>query len=110
MKNGGDLFLQEIASREFMDNLVSILKMPVLNHDVKTKILRLIQNWALAFEGKPALGYVGEVYRTLQREGMSSVMVDVMPLTSTLRLHVSSSRPCCDQFRHGGHADRPRVD
>lgn len=53
-----------------MDNLVSILKIPVLNHDVKTKILRLIQNWATAFEGKPSLGYVGEVYRTLQREGM----------------------------------------
>lgn len=58
-----------------MDNLVSILKMPALNHDVKTKILRLIQNWALTFEGKPALGYVGEIYRTLQREGMSSVIV-----------------------------------
>ncbi|KAJ3485136.1 hypothetical protein NLI96_g5188 [Meripilus lineatus] len=71
IKNGGDQFLSEVASREFMDNLVSILKIPVLNHDVKTKILRLIQNWATAFEGKPSLGYVGEVYRTLQREGYS---------------------------------------
>ena len=71
VKNGGDLFLQEIASREFVDNLVSILKMPTLNLDVKTKILRLIQNWALAFEGKPALAYVSEVYRSLQREGVS---------------------------------------
>ncbi|KAI0727617.1 ubiquitin binding protein [Fomitopsis betulina] len=86
VKNGGDLFLQEIASREFVDNLVSILKMPTLNLDVKTKILRLIQNWALAFEGKPALAYVSEVYRSLQREGFtfpprdpaatSSAMVD----------------------------------
>lgn len=45
--------------------------MPTLNLDVKTKILRLIQNWALAFEGKPALAYVSEVYRSLQREGVS---------------------------------------
>lgn len=69
VKNGGDLFLVEIASREFMDNLVSILKVPILNHDVKNKILRLVQNWAIAFEGKSNLAYVGEIYRTLQREG-----------------------------------------
>ncbi|KAI0075927.1 ubiquitin binding protein [Panus rudis PR-1116 ss-1] len=86
IKNGGDPFLVEVASREFMDNLVSILKMPALNHDVKNKILRLVQNWAIAFEGKPQLSYVGEVYKTLQREGfnfpprdpavVSSAMVD----------------------------------
>ncbi len=52
-----------------MDNLVSILKMPTLSHDVKNKILRYVQDWATAFEGKPSLSYVGEVYRTLQREG-----------------------------------------
>ncbi|TDL22304.1 ubiquitin binding protein [Rickenella mellea] len=71
IKNGGDHFLVEIASREFMDNLVSILKMPTLNHEVKTKMLRLIQNWAVAFEGKPALGYVGQVYKTLKNEGFA---------------------------------------
>ncbi|CDO71741.1 hypothetical protein BN946_scf184920.g25 [Trametes cinnabarina] len=86
IKNGGDPFLNEIASREFMDNLVSILKMPSLNHDVKNKMLRYIQDWAIAFEGKPTLSYVGEVYKTLQREGYkfpprdpaltSSAMVD----------------------------------
>lgn len=69
MKNGGDPFLVEVASREFMDNLVSILKMPALNHDVKNKILRLIQNWATAFEGRANLSYVGEIYKTLQHEG-----------------------------------------
>ncbi|KAI0825330.1 hypothetical protein BC628DRAFT_1374595 [Trametes gibbosa] len=86
VKNGGDLFLNEVASREFMDNFVSILKIPALNHDVKNKILRYIQDWALAFEGKPSLSYVGEVYKSLQREGFnfpprdpaltSSAMVD----------------------------------
>ncbi|KAF8972570.1 hypothetical protein BDZ97DRAFT_1901128 [Flammula alnicola] len=69
LSNGGDLFLAEVASREFMDNLVSILKMPALNHDVKQTILRLVQNWSVAFEGKPTLNYVGQVYKTLTNEG-----------------------------------------
>ncbi|EAU93302.2 vacuolar protein sorting-associated protein 27 [Coprinopsis cinerea okayama7 len=69
VKNGGDLFLNEVASREFMDNLVSILKMPALNVDVKNTILRLIQNWSIAFEGKPSLSYVGSVYKMLKNEG-----------------------------------------
>ncbi|KAJ7237483.1 hypothetical protein B0H12DRAFT_1212258 [Mycena haematopus] len=69
IKNGGDLFLAEVASREFIDNLVSILKIPVLNIDVKNNILRLVQNWSIAFEGKPSLSYVGQVYKTLQTEG-----------------------------------------
>ena len=56
-----------------MDNLVSILKQPVLNHDVKNKILRLVQNWATSFEGKANLSYVGEVYKTLQREGVLQI-------------------------------------
>ena len=42
----------------------------VLNPDVKSKILRLVQNWAIAFEGKPLLPYAGQVYRTLKSEGM----------------------------------------
>ncbi|KAG6840520.1 hypothetical protein C0991_006193 [Blastosporella zonata] len=69
VKNGGDLFLADVASREFMDNLVSILKIPGLNNDVKQNILRLIQNWSVAFEGKHSLSYVGQVYKTLGTEG-----------------------------------------
>ncbi|KAJ7293972.1 vacuolar sorting-associated protein Vps27 [Mycena rebaudengoi] len=69
IKNGGDLFLAEVASREFIDNLVSILKIPILNIDVKNNILRLLQNWSIAFEGKPTLSYVGQVYKTLLNEG-----------------------------------------
>ena len=60
VKNDGDHFLVEIASREFMDNLVSILKSPVLNIDVKNKILRLVHNWVIAFEGKSSLSYTGK--------------------------------------------------
>ncbi|KAI0042208.1 ubiquitin binding protein [Auriscalpium vulgare] len=71
IKNGGDHFLVEVTSREFMDNLVSILKIPTLNRDVKDKTLRYIQTWSLALEGKPALSYVGQVYKTLKSEGFN---------------------------------------
>ena len=70
IKNGGDHFLVEVASREFMDNLVSILKIPGLNFEVKNKILRLVGNWSTSFEGKPTLSYVGVIFRSLKSEGM----------------------------------------
>lgn len=76
IKNGGDHFLVEIASREFMDNMVSLLKQPTINREVKDTMLRLTQNWATAFEGKSTLSYVGEVYKTLQQEGESVVRGD----------------------------------
>ncbi|KAJ9640414.1 Vacuolar protein-sorting-associated protein 27 [Coniosporium tulheliwenetii] len=69
VKNGGSHFMAEIASREFMDNLVSLVKVYGGNEDVRNKILELIQNWAAGAEGRSNLMYINEVYRTLLREG-----------------------------------------
>ena len=64
-----------------MDNLVSILKFPALNPQVKAIILRLIQNWASAFEGKPTFSYVPQVYRALKTEGMIANLSRTLILT-----------------------------
>lgn len=55
-----------------MDNLVSLLKASgpaAVPLGVRSKILELIQTWATATEGRYDLSYIGEVYKTLQREG-----------------------------------------
>lgn len=55
-----------------MDNLTSLLRIQgvaALNEEVKAKILELIQSWALATQSRSDMSYVGDTYRTLQREG-----------------------------------------
>lgn len=77
-----------------MDNLISLLQAggPVaVNSEVRGKILELIQSWATATEGRHDLIYIGEVYRSLQREGfqfpprmtVASSMIDSSAVRTT---------------------------
>lgn len=76
-----------------MDNLVSILKMPGLNMDVKNKILRHVQNWALSFEAKPVLHYVPQVYKELKSEGAPFASIcQLLPRLTVVQVLISLPR------------------
>jgi growth factor-regulated tyrosine kinase substrate len=71
IKNGGTHFLNEIASREFMDSAMLALKPQngTVNYDVKQLMLEYIQNWAIAFDNQIQLSYVNKIYNQLKQEG-----------------------------------------
>ena len=98
-----------------MDNLTSILRIPALNLDVKNKILRFIQNWATAFEGKPMLSYVGQVYKNLKSDGMYlyrlfNVFASPACIALLYRIQLPATGPRGRKLSDGRHADRTGVD
>lgn len=78
-----------------MDNLVSLLRIygdiQQPHEAVRSKILELIQMWAIATEGRGEFSYVGDTYKMLQRDHyrfpprveMSSSMLDSSAVSMT---------------------------
>ncbi|KAF7722435.1 Vacuolar protein-sorting-associated protein 27 [Apophysomyces ossiformis] len=69
VKNGGNAFVREISSQEFMDEIVSLIRSPTSNRDVKNKALLVIQTWGIAAKGKYEIDRMTEVYDLLKMEG-----------------------------------------
>jgi len=72
VKNGGDSFLKEVGGREFSEDCAQIISNPISNREVKEKLKRDFQNWALAFESVPMLASSELVtnYRRLKTLGI----------------------------------------
>ncbi|GME76545.1 unnamed protein product [[Candida] boidinii] len=68
IKNGGEHFVIEISSKEFLDPFVVLLHETNLNETVKVYILELIQSWSIMFSTNPKLTYVNQIYTKLQKE------------------------------------------
>ncbi|CEP09815.1 hypothetical protein [Parasitella parasitica] len=69
VKNSGSLFVKEVATREFMEEITHIIKAPAGSSHVKTKALSLIQVWGMASKGNPAFSYISDTYTLLRAEG-----------------------------------------
>ncbi|KAI7894289.1 uncharacterized protein EV154DRAFT_98059 [Mucor mucedo] len=70
MKNSGSSFVKEVATREFMEEITHLIKVPTgCNQDVKQKVLYLIQVWGIASKGNTSLSYISGTYSLLRAEG-----------------------------------------
>ncbi|OCF42696.1 vacuolar protein sorting-associated protein 27 [Kwoniella heveanensis CBS 569] len=94
IKNGGDHFLAEIASKEFVDELSGLIKAQGTNAEVKTMLLKTFQQWALAFQSKKELSFLVDVYNELKNSGIvfpaSTVQINHLLTTSTAPAWVDS--------------------
>ncbi|GMK55170.1 hypothetical protein CspeluHIS016_0202260 [Cutaneotrichosporon spelunceum] len=70
IKNGGDHFLAEIASKEFVDEMSNVIKGPSTNAEVRQMALRMFQSWALVFEKKRELAFFVDAYHDLKNSGI----------------------------------------
>ncbi|WVF72778.1 hypothetical protein IAT40_007596 [Kwoniella sp. CBS 6097] len=94
IKNGGDHFLAEIASKEFVDELSGLIKAQGTNAEVKTMLLKTSQQWALAFQSKKELSFFVDVYNELKNSGIifpaSTTQINHLLTTSTAPAWVDS--------------------
>ncbi|KAI9491158.1 hypothetical protein BDB00DRAFT_767657 [Zychaea mexicana] len=71
VKNGGDQFVREIASREFMEAISFLVHSQVRwEHSIILRALTILQTWALAAKNTPSLSYLTDTYNLFRAEGI----------------------------------------
>ncbi|KAI8341596.1 hypothetical protein EDC96DRAFT_522557 [Choanephora cucurbitarum] len=103
VKNSGNAFVKEIATREFMEEMTHLLKTPTgCNQDVKAKILELVQVWGIASKGNNELSYLSGTYSLLKAEGYTfpsvTEKIDAILLEAAAPPDWTDS-DCCERCR-----------
>ncbi|TYJ52235.1 hypothetical protein B9479_007166 [Cryptococcus floricola] len=70
IKNGGDHFLIEIASKEFVDEIAGLIRSDSTSREVVQMLLVYFQQWAVAFRSKAELSFLSDVYNELKASGV----------------------------------------
>lgn len=83
VKNGGAHFIQEMATREFMDCLVGLIHEDRTNESVRDLALDLVQSWATALKDNVQWKNVWTTYQHLKDDGYSFPVIGA-PVSSTL--------------------------
>ncbi|KAJ3308817.1 Vacuolar protein-sorting-associated protein 27 [Boothiomyces sp. JEL0838] len=105
VKNSGKLLLQEVTSRDFIDNLVSLVRQLNTHEQIRKKALELIQTWAVAFKGRSEFVIVCETYDMLKREGLQ-----FPPIEKTNSLAVLFETTTAPEWTDSSYCMRCRTD
>ncbi|KAI8048481.1 hypothetical protein BDF21DRAFT_433495 [Thamnidium elegans] len=103
MKNSGSSFVKEVATRDFMEEITHLIKVPTgCNQDVKQKVLYLIQVWGIASKGNSSLSYISGTYSLLRAEGYTfppiTERIDSILLETAVAPEWTDS-DCCERCR-----------
>lgn len=105
VKNGGQHFLIEVASRDFMTFLTDLVKSPVTQAQTRQHILRLLSTWAYSFRSHPDLTYVCDIVEGLKDEGIEMPAPSTESLLGGKAMFESAAPPewtdgdCCSRCR-----------
>ncbi|WVQ81885.1 vacuolar protein sorting-associated protein 27 [Cryptococcus sp. DSM 104549] len=111
IKNGGDHFLAEIASKEFVDEMAGLIRAQTASPEVKQMLLQYFQQWALAFQSKQELSFFVDVYNELKSSGVAFPTSRPPPLPPPR----DNDRPRLGRFRrlhalpHRLHIHKPQA-
>ncbi|KAI6216032.1 hypothetical protein M3Y94_00455700 [Aphelenchoides besseyi] len=97
VKNCDQRFKALICQKEFVNELVRLISAKYeCNQSVQERVLSLIQSWADAFRGNPALSGVCEVYDELKAKGVEFPATDfdhMAPIITPKRTVFNETKP-----------------